>query len=72
MCDIQYSYSYMSHIIDSKFSHQVFAGGVLGFAVATFTAMIAGLGSWFSWLVDSHLHWSFGIQIGYMFSETVW
>ena len=45
MCDIQYSYSYMSHIIDSKFSHQVFAGGVLGFAVATFTAMIAGLGS---------------------------
>jgi hypothetical protein len=35
----------MSHIIDSKFSHQVFAGAVLGFAVATFTAMIAGLGS---------------------------
>jgi hypothetical protein len=25
--------------------HQVFVGGVLGFAVATFTAMITGLGS---------------------------
>lgn len=33
---------------------QVFAGAVLGFAVATFTAMIAGLGSWSSRATDLH------------------
>lgn len=37
--------THMPHIINSKFYYQVFAGGVLGFAVATFAAMIAGLGS---------------------------
>ena len=47
MCvDVWHSYSlHAIQIINSKFYHQVFAGGVLGFAVATFTAMIAGLGS---------------------------
>jgi hypothetical protein len=40
-----FSVSYIMHNIDVEFSPQVFAGGVLGFAVATFTGMIAGLGS---------------------------
>jgi hypothetical protein len=37
--------SHMKHIIDAEFSYQVFAGAVLGFAVATFTGMMAGLGN---------------------------
>ena len=35
----------MEHIIDAEISYQVFAGAVLGFAVATFTGMMSGLGN---------------------------